>query len=192
MATFFLSQITACTRFAASFLSLLILPEHNANSSGISLAPATLLSSLHFRPRGHGKKSSGNGVGGRNKFSAAGTAIDRGYDGRYTRRISFKKQRGCQSSYTARVRENCKRPRRRKGVHPKQRCRGEAPAHPIVSTGVGEGGVRSLQTRMRNIPPSSMGVRCLDPLRSCSATVSGKRDSKSAFPLALPVLYSRV
>ena len=43
---------------------------------------------------------------------------------------------------------------------------------------------------MRKIPPSSTGMRLLDPVRSCSVAGPGKRDRKSAFPLALPLRYS--
>ena len=55
----------------------------------------------------------------------------------------------------------------------KQRYRGGAPAHPKPTPGVGEERVRSSQARMGKIPPSSTGVRLLDPQRPCSAARSG-------------------
>ena len=45
---------------------------------------------------------------------------------------------------------------------------------------------------MKKTPPSSAGARLLDTLRSCSVAGSRKGDGKSAFPLALPLRYSRV
>ena len=65
---------------------------------------------------------------------------------------------------------NHENPKRRKGVHPKPRSRGGAPK---PTPRIGEERVRSTQARMRKIPPSSTGVRLLDPLRSCSVAVSG-------------------
>ena len=67
---------------------------------------------------------------------------------------------------------------------------GTSPLKP--TPGIGEERVRSPQTRIRKIPPSSTEVRLLHPVRSCSLAGSGKRDRKSAFPLALPLRYSRV
>ena len=67
------------------------------------------------------------------------------------------------------------------------------PQHPRKPTpGIGEARLRSAQARMRKIPPCSTGVRLLDPVRSRSVASSGKRDRKSALPLALPLRYSKV
>ena len=74
---------------------------------------------------------------------------------------------------------------------PKTRAVGAGHQPPKPTPGVRVERVRSPQTRMRKILPSSTGVRLLDPLRSCSVTGSGKRDRKSAFPLALPLRYSQ-
>jgi len=60
---------------------------------------------------------------------------------------------------------------------------------PKPTPGVGEERVMSPQARIRNISSSSAGVRLQAPLRSCSVAGSGKRDRKSAFPLALPLRY---
>ena len=67
---------------------------------------------------------------------------------------------------------------------------GTSPLKP--TRGMGEARVRSPQARMRKIPPSSGGMRLLDPVRLCSVAGSGQRDRKSAFSLALPSRYSRV
>ena len=99
-----------------------MLGDSRRGSGGFCRARATL--------RGHGSNRGENGVGGRKKVSAAGTAIDGGDGGRYTSdEVSQKNQRGRQSSYVVRARENRENPKRRKGAHPKQRSRGGAPAH---------------------------------------------------------------
>ena len=38
---------------------------------------------------------------------------------------------------------------------------------------------------MRKIPPTSTGMKLLDPVRPCSVAGAGERDRKLAFPLAL-------
>ena len=45
---------------------------------------------------------------------------------------------------------------------------------------------------VRYMPPSSTGVRLVEPLRSCFVAGSGMRDRKSALPFALHFRYSRV
>ena len=57
---------------------------------------------------------------------------------------------------------------------------------------VGEERVRRPQAQMREIPPSSTGVRLLDTLRSCFVAGSDERDRKATFPLALPFRSSNV
>ena len=79
-----------------------------------------------------------------------------------------------------------------KGSPPKTAFSARVTSSPKPVPGVGEERVRSPQVRMRKRPSSSTGVRLLDPLRSHSVASSGKRDRKSAFPLALPLRYSRV
>ena len=63
---------------------------------------------------------------------------------------------------------------------------------PKPTPGVGEEGVCSPQALMRYMPPSSTWVRLIESLRSCFVAGSGKRDSESALPFALPFRYSRV
>ena len=63
---------------------------------------------------------------------------------------------------------------------------------PTPTPGFGEERMRNPQAQMRKIPLSSTGMILLDPLTSCSVAGSGERDRKSAFPLALPLRYSRV
>ena len=64
-----------------------------------------------------------------------------------------------------------------KGGPPKTAFSGRGTSPPKPTPEVGEERVRSPQARMRKIPPSSTGVRLLDPLRSCLAG-SGKRDQQ--------------
>ena len=68
--------------------------------------------------------------------------------------------------------------------------RGISPPKP--TPGIGGEGVLSQQTFMRYIPPSSTGLRLVDPLRSCFVAGSGKRDRKSALPFALPFVLDCV
>ena len=94
------------------------------------------------------------------------------------------------------IRDPCVRKSRKsdeaKGSPPNTALSGKvtSPLKPIP--GIGEARVRSPQARTRKIPPSSTGMTLLDPVRPCSVPGSGKRDRKSAFPLALPLRYSRV
>ena len=53
-------------------------------------------------------------------------------------------------------------------------------------------GVSSPQALMRHMPPSSTGVRLVEPFRSCSVAGSDKRGRKSALPFELLLRYSSV
>ena len=63
---------------------------------------------------------------------------------------------------------------------------------PKPTPGIDEEGVLSPQALMRWIPPSSTGLRLVDPLRSYSVAGSRTRDRKSALPFALPLRYTSV
>ena len=143
-------------------------------------------------PRGYGKNRSESSVGGRKKLSTGGTAVVGGDGGRYTSDESPRRNREVVNLHVWPVRAKIAKSEEAKGSPPKTALSewGTSPLKP--TPGIGEARVRSPQAQMRKIPPSSTGMRLLDPMRSCSMAGSGKRDRKSAFPLTLPLRYSRV
>ena len=144
-------------------------------------------------PGGYGKNRNESSVGSRNKISTAGTAIVGDDGGSYTSDESPRRRRKVVNLHTWPVcANNSGTSEEAKGSPPKTALsgRGTSPLEP--TPGIGDARVRSPEARMRKIPPSSTGIRLLDPVRSCSVAGPGKRDRKSAFLLALSLRYSRV
>ena len=110
-----------------------------------------------------------------------------------TRAANLLKGAGRSSSL---IRDPCARKSQKsaevKGSPPKAllSVRGISPPKPTPESG--EEGVCSPQALMRYMPPSSTGLRLVEPFRTCSVAGSGKRDSVSALPFALPLRYSSV
>ena len=143
-------------------------------------------------PGGYGKNRSESSVGGR-KISPRPGRQSSVVTAAVTRATNLPE--GAESSSIL-TRGPCVRKSRKseeaKGSPPKTALSGWGTSPLKPTSGIGEARVRSPQARMRKIPPSSTGMRLLDPVRSCSVAGTGKRDRKSAFLLALPLRYSRV
>ena len=115
------------------------------------------------------------------KVSTAGTAIVGGDGGSFTSDQSLKEQK--RSSIL--VHGPCVRKSRKseeaKGSPTQTALSGWGANLRKATPGIGEERVRNPQARMRNLPPSSTGLKRLDLVRSCSVADSGKRDRKWYF-----------
>ena len=143
-------------------------------------------------PGGYGKNRNECSFDGRKKISTAGMAIVGGDGGSYTSDESPRRSREVVNPHTWRVCAKIAKIRRGEREPTQNYALGVGYQPTQTNTGDWRGpGAKPAGPDEEDTAISS-GMRLLDLMRSCSVADSGKRDRKSAFPLALPLQYSRV
>ena len=108
-------------------------------------------------------------------------------EGEHGQRILQMEHRGLQPSFGNRVGENDEFVT---GEREPTEARARVGVRQPTQTYTHVGGFTKTCERMRNACSSSDGVRLLEPLRSSSVAGKGRRATKSALPLVLPMRYS--
>ena len=159
---------------------------------GVGWATVVMAAGSPCRPRWARQRLKRIIVGCRPSLPGARAAIGDGDGCANTSEETPRKSRKVVNRHTWPVWAKKKKSAKVKGSPPETAPSVQGTSPPKPTPRIGEEGVFSPQALMIYIPPSSTGLRLVDPLRSCSVAGSGKRDWRSALPFALPLWYSSV